>query len=79
MLMAISVCLARPFVSQGKIMSLVKFTLAALLTLIGLAAIPSGWAQTYAMLYAFTGGTDGSIPEGRVTLDPSGIDRKSVV
>jgi uncharacterized repeat protein (TIGR03803 family) len=64
--------LGSSFLSQGKTMSRVKFTLAALLTLIGLAAIPSGWAQTFTMLYAFTGGTDGSIPEGRVTLDPSG-------
>ena len=53
-------------------MSLVKFTLAVLLASVGLAAIPSGWAQTFTVLYAFTGGTDGAFPEGRVITDSSG-------
>lgn len=58
--------------SQGKLMSFARFTHAALFALAGLAAIPSTWAQTYATLYAFTGGTDGALPEGGVVLDPSG-------
>jgi uncharacterized repeat protein (TIGR03803 family) len=50
-------------------MSFAKFTSTSLLLLIGLAAIPSGWAQTYTVLYSFTGGTDGAHPTGGLILD----------
>ncbi|MGB6386424.1 MAG: choice-of-anchor tandem repeat GloVer-containing protein [Terriglobales bacterium] len=53
-------------------MSFTKFTLAALLIFAGLAAIPSSLAQTYTVLYSFTGGTDGALPEGGVVLDSHG-------
>jgi uncharacterized repeat protein (TIGR03803 family) len=53
-------------------MSLTKFAQAALLLLAGLAAIPSAPAQTYKVLYSFTGGTDGALPFGGVTLDSTG-------
>ena len=52
-------------------MSFAKFGRAALLLLVGLAAIPSGWAQTFTVLYEFTGGTDGEIPGGLI-LDSAG-------
>ena len=41
-------------------MSFAKFIQAALLLLVGLAAVPSVWAQTYTVLYTFEGGTDGA-------------------
>ena len=34
--------------------------------LVGLAAVPSSWAQIYTVLYTFTGGTDGAAPGGLV-------------
>jgi uncharacterized repeat protein (TIGR03803 family) len=53
-------------------MSFAKFAVAVFLTLVGSATIPSTWAQTFTMLYSFTGGTDGAFPEGGVILDSSG-------
>jgi uncharacterized repeat protein (TIGR03803 family) len=50
-------------------MSFPKFTQALLLLLVGLAAVPSGWAQTYTVLYSFTGGTDGGFPEAGLIQD----------
>ena len=37
-----------------------------------LASTPTGCAQTFTLLYTFTGGTDGAIPVGGLTLDPTG-------
>jgi uncharacterized repeat protein (TIGR03803 family) len=53
-------------------MSFAKFTQALLLFATGLAAVPSVGAQTYTVLYSFTGGTDGALPFGGLILDPSG-------
>jgi uncharacterized repeat protein (TIGR03803 family) len=55
-----------------KIMSFTKFLQAALLLLVGLAAVPSGWAQTYTVLYSFTGGADGAFPEGGLLRTSAG-------
>jgi uncharacterized repeat protein (TIGR03803 family) len=53
-------------------MSFTKLIQAALLLLVGLAAIPSVWAQTYKVLYTFTGGTDGAAPLAGLTRDSAG-------
>ncbi len=53
-------------------MSFTKFLQAALLLLAGLAAIPSGWAQTYTVLYTFEGGRDGAYPFAGVVRDSAG-------
>ena len=47
-------------------MSFAKVAHAALFLLVGLAGLPSGWAQTYTVLYTFTGGADGAFPGGLV-------------
>jgi uncharacterized repeat protein (TIGR03803 family) len=52
-------------------MSLAKFTQAVLLIFLGLAVVPSG-AQTYRVLYTFTGGADGASPAGGVIRDSAG-------
>lgn len=54
-------------------MSLTKVALAALLTLLGFAAISSARVQTYKVLYSFTGGTDGAFPEAGLIRDSGGI------
>ena len=38
----------------------------------GLAAIPSGSAQTYTVLYTFTGGSDGEFPAAALIQDSAG-------
>ena len=38
----------------------------------GLVAIRTGWAQTYTVLYSFTGGADGALPEGKLIMDTAG-------
>src|ERR1700676_5264540 len=53
-------------------MSFTKLIQAALLLLVGLAAVPSGSAQTYSVLYSFTGGADGASPEAALVLDTAG-------
>jgi uncharacterized repeat protein (TIGR03803 family) len=53
-------------------MSVAKFTQVVFLLLVGLAADPSCWTQTYSVLYSFTGGADGASPEARLILDPAG-------
>lgn len=53
-------------------MSFGKFTQQLLLLFMGLAAIPSTWAQTYTVLYSFTGGTDGAFPSTGVIQDSAG-------
>jgi uncharacterized repeat protein (TIGR03803 family) len=53
-------------------MSISNFAQAVLITFVGLATIPSAPAQTYKVLYSFTGGTDGALPFGGVTLDSAG-------
>jgi uncharacterized repeat protein (TIGR03803 family) len=42
------------------------------LCLVALTPFPSAHAQTFATLYSFTGGTDGSDPSGQLLLDASG-------
>jgi uncharacterized repeat protein (TIGR03803 family) len=54
-----------------EIMSFAKFT-QTLLLCVGFAAVPSGRAQTYTVLYSFTGGADGALPLGGVILDSAG-------
>src|ERR1700678_1609995 len=49
-----------------------QFIRAVLLLFVGLVTIPSGWAQTYTVLYSFTGGTDGASPEAGLILDSAG-------
>jgi uncharacterized repeat protein (TIGR03803 family) len=44
----------------------------ALTILVGLLLTLSGGAQTYTVLYSFTGGTDGAMPVGGVILDEAG-------
>ena len=53
-------------------MSFTKLIQAALLLLVGLAAVPSGSAQTYSVLYSFTGGANGASPEAALILDTAG-------
>jgi len=53
-------------------MSFAKFTQAALLLLVGLTVTPSGSAQTYTVLYTFTGGTDGEFPAAGLIQDSAG-------
>lgn len=53
-------------------MSFTKLIQAALLLLVGLAAVSSGWAQTYKVLYTFEGGTDGAYPFAGVVRDSAG-------
>ena len=53
-------------------MSLMKLARIFLAFLMGLAAILSGWAQTYTVLYSFTGGVDGASPKGGLVLDAAG-------
>jgi uncharacterized repeat protein (TIGR03803 family) len=58
--------------SKIKIMSFMKLTRIFLAFLMGLAAIPAGRAQTYTVLYSFTGGADGASPKGGLILDADG-------
>jgi uncharacterized repeat protein (TIGR03803 family) len=53
-------------------MSFPKFIQAALLLLVGLAAVPSVWAQTYTVLYSFKGGRDGAFPFAGLVRDSAG-------
>jgi uncharacterized repeat protein (TIGR03803 family) len=53
-------------------MSFAKFTRSLLLILLGVVAAASGWAQTYEVLYSFTGGADGAFPQGSLIRDSSG-------
>lgn len=53
-------------------MSFTRLTQALLLFLIGIATAQSSRAQTYSVLYSFTGGTDGAIPLGGLTRDSAG-------
>jgi uncharacterized repeat protein (TIGR03803 family) len=53
-------------------MSLTKLIQAALLLLVGMTAVPSGWAQTYTVLYTFKGRADGALPFGGLIRDSSG-------
>jgi uncharacterized repeat protein (TIGR03803 family) len=53
-------------------MSFPRFIQAVLLLVAGLAAVPSGWARTYEVLYSFTGGADGASPEAGLALDSAG-------
>ncbi len=53
-------------------MSFAKLTQAVLLLLMGLVAVPTSWAQTYTVLYSFTGGKDGASPAGGLILDTAG-------
>src|SRR6266851_4736271 len=53
-------------------MPFARFTQAVILSLVGLAALPSCWAQTYSVLYSFVGGADGASPEAGLVLDPAG-------
>src|ERR1700686_5505825 len=49
-----------------------SFTKALLLMLVGLATIRSAQAQTYTVLYAFTGKADGNGPFGGLVRDSAG-------
>jgi uncharacterized repeat protein (TIGR03803 family) len=60
------------FARKVKIMSFTKFTQALLLLLVGLAAVPPLQAQTYTVLYSFTGGADGALPEAALIQDSAG-------
>jgi uncharacterized repeat protein (TIGR03803 family) len=51
------------------IMSSAKLALALLVFLPTVVAVPSAWAQTYTVLYSFTGGADGASPKGSLVLD----------
>jgi uncharacterized repeat protein (TIGR03803 family) len=54
-------------------MSFAKFTQSALfLLLVGFGAVPLSSAQTFTVLYSFTGGTDGAEPSGGLILDSVG-------
>jgi uncharacterized repeat protein (TIGR03803 family) len=53
-------------------MSFTKLTQAALLLLVALTAVPSGWAQTFTVLYEFTGHADGAFPISGVIRDSAG-------
>ena len=53
-------------------MSFAKFTQAVLLLVVGLSVLPSGSAQTFTVLYTFTGGTDGGFPNGGLIQDSAG-------
>jgi uncharacterized repeat protein (TIGR03803 family) len=55
-----------------KIMSFIKFLHAPLLLLVGLAAVPSGSAQTYKVLHSFKGRTDGAYPFAGLVRDSAG-------
>jgi hypothetical protein len=60
------------FPKRNKILSFAKFTQAALLLLAGLPAVPLSRAQTYTVLYTFTGGTDGEFPAAALIQDSAG-------
>ncbi len=53
-------------------MSFAKLTQAVLLLLVGSTLVPSGWAQTYTVLYTFEGGTDGAYPFAGLIRDSAG-------
>jgi uncharacterized repeat protein (TIGR03803 family) len=53
-------------------MSFVKFSPPLVLALLWIVTIPSAWAQTYKVLYSFTGGTDGAFPLAGVIRDSAG-------
>jgi uncharacterized repeat protein (TIGR03803 family) len=49
-----------------------KVVRALLLLFLGLAVIPSSWAQTFTVLYSFTGGADGEFPATAPIQDSAG-------
>jgi hypothetical protein len=53
---------------RAKIVALVSLTVMATL----LAALPTAQAQTYHVLYSFTGGSDGASPVAGLTMDAAG-------
>lgn len=53
-------------------MSFLKLTSSLVLIMIGIVTIPSGQAQTYTVLYSFTGGTDGAFPSAGLVRDSAG-------
>jgi len=63
---------ARLSPERTKIMSFAKLTQAVLLLLVGSTLVPSGWAQTYTVLYTFEGGTDGAYPFAGLIRDSAG-------
>ena len=52
-------------------MPFAKSITAMFLLLVGLAALPCAWTQTYKVLYSFKGGEDGAFPQG-VIVDSAG-------
>jgi uncharacterized repeat protein (TIGR03803 family) len=53
-------------------MSFAKIIQAALLLLVGLQTVPFAGAQTYTVLYTFTGGKDGAFPAAGLIRDSAG-------
>lgn len=53
-------------------MTFLKFTKMPVVLLAALLTMPSGWTQTYTVLYSFTGGTDGAFPEAGLIQDSAG-------
>ncbi len=53
-------------------MPFARFTQALILSMVGLAAVQSGQAQTYTVLYTFKGRTDGALPFGGLMRDSAG-------
>jgi uncharacterized repeat protein (TIGR03803 family) len=49
-----------------------KFTQSLVFILLGIVSAPSSWAQTYTVLYSFTGQADGAFPYSGVIRDSAG-------
>jgi uncharacterized repeat protein (TIGR03803 family) len=56
----------------AKFSTATTFRLLLSLLLLAAAVIPTAHAQTYSLLYSFTGGSDGANPNGQLILDASG-------
>lgn len=57
----------------GRVVKRVRISsILALAFIIGLAMTPTAQAQTYQVIYTFTGGADGAYPETGLTMDGSG-------